>query len=231
MTAAIKSASPLVILMAILRRDIALAWRQGGAGALTLGFFVMALSLFPFGLGSDTALLARTGAALVWVTALFSALLSLDRLFQLDYDDGTLAQIMVSPLSLLLVVFAKAAAHWVAALLPLILITPLTAAMFALPEVNGWALFQSLLIGTPAFSLIGAFAAGLTVAVKRGGALITLIVLPLFVPTLIFGVGMVEAVRVSLINSPAALYLAVTTLVALFISPILTVFALKAAME
>lgn len=219
------------MMWAVFSRDFRLAWRQGGAGALTVGFFVMCLSLFPFGLGSDVILLARVGSALVWISALFAAILSLDRLFQTDFEDGSMAQGFLSPLSPLLWVMAKITAHWMASLMPLVMLGPVVAIFFALPEAEAYSLFWSLLIGTPALSLIGGLAASLTVAVKRGGVLITLLVLPLFVPTLIFGVGMVEAVRVNLLGSPAGLYLAIVTLVAALVAPVFSVLALKIAME
>ena len=224
-------ASPFSLFFRLVRRDVSLAFKAGGIAPLALGFFTIALSLYPFGFGSDPNLLARTGAAVIWVTALFSTLLSLDRLFQIDLEDGTLAQYALSPLSPLLLVIAKVTAHWISSLLPLVLLSPVAAILFNLGVDQAQTLGLTLLVGTPALSLIGALIAGITSAVKRAGALITLLVLPLYIPTLIFGVGAIEAQRLSLEHSPAFLYLGITSLIAALVAPFLTQFTLKAALE
>lgn len=178
----------------LMMRDIGLSYKQGGAAGLVIAFYAVAISLFPFGVGPDSAILARIAGGVLWIAALLSALLSLDRLFQADYEDGTLDALALGPLPLPLVVLAKALAHWLAMLLPLVILSPLFGLMLHLEAQALPTLFLALLIGTPALSLLGAVAAGLTVAVRRGGALIALLVLPLYIPTLIFGVGAVDAV-------------------------------------
>ena len=177
----------------LFRRDLRLALRQGGDTGLVLGFFVLAVVLFPFGVGPEPAVLQRIGAGIVWVAALLAALLSLDRLFQADYQDGGLDLLALSTLPLELAVLAKCAAHWVATGLPLALISPFLAFLVDLDPGAIPILTLSLLIGTPALSLIGSVAAALTLGARRQGVLLSLLVLPLYVPPLVFGAGAVEA--------------------------------------
>lgn len=180
-------------LLALFRRDLALAWAQGGAAGLVLAFYALAVLLFPFGVGPDPAILSRIAAGILWISALLAALLSLDRLFQADYEDGSLDALQLGVLSPGLIALVKALAHWVSTLLPLVIVSPVFGIMLQLEGRPLAILVLGLLLGTPALSFIGAAAAALTVAVRRGGALVALLVLPLYIPPLIFGVAAVEA--------------------------------------
>ena len=182
---------------AIIRRDLRLALRQGGDGAMAVMFFVLAALLFPFGIGPEPELLARVAPGIIWVTALLAALLALDRMFQDDWQDGTLELIRLSPLPLELAVLAKCLAHWIVTGLPVLLATPLVALLLRLDPGIMPLLMASLLIGTPILSLMGSVGAALTLGARRGGVLVSLLVLPLEIPVLIFGVGAADAAAVS----------------------------------
>lgn len=182
--------SPFLTLLA---RDLRLSARSGGSAALALSFFALVATLVPLGVGANLNLLARVGGGILWVGAVLAALLSLDRLFQGDYDDGSLDVVALAPLSLEGAGTAKIAAHWLSTGLPLTLLSPLLALSFNLPAAGTWALFLSLLIGTPAVSAIGAIGASLTLSLKRGGLILPLIILPLLAPAVIFGAGAVSA--------------------------------------
>ena len=172
---------------ALFRRDLTLAFRAGGGFGLGLAFFLLVAVLVPLGVGPDPAVLARIAPGVLWVGALLSCLLTLDRLFALDREDGTLDLLATSPLPMEAVVAVKAAAHWVVTGLPLTLLAPVLGVLLNLaPAGQGW-LVLSLALGTPALSVIGAFGAALTVGLKRGGLLLGLLVLPMYLPTLIFG--------------------------------------------
>lgn len=177
----------------LFRRDLRLALRQGGDTGLVIAFFVLAVVLFPFGVGPEPELLSRAAPGILWVAALLAALLSLDRLFLPDYEDGGLELIALSRLPLELAVLAKCAAHWVSTGLPLAIASPALALIVDLDPRAIATLAASLLIGTPALSLIGAVAAALSLGARRQGVLLSLLVLPLYVPPLIFGAGAVEA--------------------------------------
>ena len=177
----------------VVRRDIHLAMRGGADNAMAVGFFVLAAILFPFGVGPEANVLARIGAGVIWVVALLAAMLSLERLFQADYEDGGLDLLALSPVPLELVVLAKVIAHWLTTGLPLIVVAPVLAVLFNLPGEAFPVLVASMLLGTPTLSLIGAIGAALTVGARRGGILLSLLVLPLYVPVLIFGVAAVDA--------------------------------------
>jgi heme exporter protein B len=179
--------------LALLTRDLRLAWRSGGSAALALAIFALVATLVPLGVGADLKLLARVAGGVLWVAAVLAALLSLDRLFQGDFDDGSLEVIALSPLSLELASFAKILAHWLSTGLPLTLLSPLLALLFNLPAQGTWILFLSLLIGTPAVSAVGAIGASLTLSLRRGGLILPLIILPLLAPVVIFGAGAVAA--------------------------------------
>lgn len=182
--------SPFFVLLI---RDIKLATRSGGGAALALSFFALVATLVPLGVGADLKLLARVAGGVLWVGAVLSALLSLDRLFQGDFEDGSLEVIVLSPLALEMTALAKILAHWLSTGLPLTLLSPLLALMFNLDPAPTLALFLSLLIGTPAVSAVGAIGASLTLSLKRGGLILPLIILPLLSPAVIFGSGAVTA--------------------------------------
>ena len=175
----------------LLSRDIKLAARSGGSAALALSFFALVATLVPLGVGADLHLLTRVAGGVLWVAAVLAALLSLDRLFQGDYEDGSLDLIALSPLPLEMTALAKIAAHWLSTGLPLTLLSPVLALAFNLPVPPTLILFLSLLIGTPAVSAVGAIGASLTLSLKRGGLILPLIILPLLAPVVIFGAGAV----------------------------------------
>ena len=177
---------------ALLRRDLALAVRAGGGFGLSLAFFLILVTLVPFGVGPQSELLGRIAPGILWVGALLACLLSLDRLFQIDWEDGSHDLLAVSPLPMEGVVATKALAHWLTTGLPLTIAAPAFGVLLNLPIPGYLWLFLSLLIGTPALSVIGSFGAALTVGLKRGGLLLSLLVLPLYVPTLIFGAEVVR---------------------------------------
>ncbi len=177
---------------ALLGRDLALALRAGGGFGLALAFFLLVAVLVPLGVGPEGATLGRIAPGILWVGALLACLLSLDRLFALDFEDGSLDLLATSPLPMEGVVAIKALAHWLVTGLPLTAISPVLGVMLNLPGTAFVWLVLSLALGTPALSIIGAFGAGLVVGVKRGGLLLSLLVLPMYVPTLIFGAEVVR---------------------------------------
>ena len=174
-------------MIALLIRDMKLAMRAGGGFGLGLSFFLIVTVLVPFGVGPESALLAKIAPGVLWLGALLACLLSLDRIFALDWEDGSLDLLATSPLPMEGVVTVKALAHWLTTGLPLCLASPLFGLLLSLPSEGYQWLVASLLLGTPALSVIGTFGAALTVGLKRGGLLLSLLVLPLYVPTLIFG--------------------------------------------
>ncbi len=180
------------VFLRLIGRELTLAVRGGIGTLMAVVFFVIAVTLFPLGVGPELGLLSRIAAGAVWVAALLAALLSLDRLFVADHEDGSLEQLMLGVLPLEFVVLAKAVAHWLTTGLPLAAAAPVLALLLNMSVDGLVILIVSLLLGTPILSLIGAVGAALTVGLRRGGALIALLVLPLYVPVLIFGVGAVE---------------------------------------
>jgi len=176
--------------IALLTRDLKLAMRAGGGFGLGLAFFLIVVTLVPFGVGPQSELLAKIAPGILWLGALLACLLSLDRIFALDWEDGSLDLLATSPLPMEGIVTVKALAHWLTTGLPLVLAAPLFGLLLSLPPAGYAPLVLSLLLGTPALSVIGTFGAALTVGLKRGGLLMSLLVLPLYVPTLIFGAEM-----------------------------------------
>jgi heme exporter protein B len=221
----------MVAFIGLFRRDLRLALRHGSDTGIVLGFFVLAIVLFPLGVGPEPAILQRIGAGVVWVAALLAALLSLDRLFQTDHQDGSLEILALSSLPLELAVLAKCAAHWVATGLPLALTSPFLALLFDLDIGAIAVLTLSLLLGTPALSLIGSVAAALTLGARRQGALLSLIVLPLYIPPLVFGAGAVEANASGAGGRAHLLILAALSLAALPLCPWASAAALRQALE
>ena len=205
-------------LAALVLRDIRLAARMGGNAFLGLAFFGAMLTLAPLGIGAQIPLLAAIAAGLLWVAAVLATLLSLDRLFQADYEDGTLDLLAMGPLSLETIAVAKIVAHWLTTGLPLTILSPLAALLFNLPARGIGALVETLAIGTPAISAVGAVGASLTLAIRRGGLILPLIVLPLIAPAVIFGAGEVRA-ALDRIDSGALLFLGAFSLFTLLLSP------------
>ena len=177
-------------MIALLTRDLKLAMRAGGGFGLGLAFFLIVVTLVPFGVGPQSELLAKIAPGILWLGALLACLLSLDRIFALDWEDGSLDLLATSPLPMEGIVTVKALAHWLTTGLPLVLAAPLFGLLLSLPAAGYYPLVLSLMLGTPALSVIGTFGAALTVGLKRGGLLLSLLVLPLYVPTLIFGAEM-----------------------------------------
>ena len=174
-------------MIGLLRRDLALAFRAGGGFGLSLAFFLIFATLVPFGVGPQTGILGTIAPGVLWLGALLACLLSLDRVFQLDWEDGSLDLVATSPLPLEGVAAVKALGHWITTGLPLVVAAPALGVLLNLPGPAYPWLVASLALGTPALSAIGTFGAALTVGIKRGGLLLSLLVLPLYVPTLIFG--------------------------------------------
>jgi heme exporter protein B len=208
--------SPFATLLA---RDISLAARSGGSAALALSFFALVATLVPLGVGADLHLLSRVAGGILWVAAVLAALLSLDRLFQGDFEDGSLDVIALSPLPLELTALAKILAHWLSTGLPLTLLSPLMALLFNLPTPATLILFVSLLVGTPAVSAVGAIGAALTLTLKRGGLILPLIILPLLAPAVIFGAGAVSLALDQLAPQNALGMLAAFAFAAVLLSP------------
>lgn len=179
--------------LALIRRDLTLAWRIGGGASFALIFFLMIVTMTPFAIGPDLNLLARIAPAILWIGAVLATLIGLDRLFQADAEDGSLDLILSGPMPAELVVLAKCIAHWLTTGLPLALAAPLLGLLLALEPAGMASTAATLLAGTPALTFIGAVGAALTASIRRGGLLVAIIVLPLMVPTLIFGVSAANA--------------------------------------
>jgi heme exporter protein B len=215
----------------IVMRDLTLAWRRRADVLSTLFFFVIVVSLFPLGIGPETQLLRSIAPGVVWVAALLASMLSLGRVFANDLQDGTLEQMILTPQPLYLVVMAKVLAQWLVAEVPLILIAPLVGMQFDLAPKTLFILFVSLLIGTPVLSLIGSIGAALTLGLRGGGVLIALLILPLYIPVLIFGAGAVDA-SITGSNTQANIYLLGALLVvSVVFAPWATSAALRISLE
>ena len=217
--------------LTLIRRDMLLAYRQGSAITLSLSFFVIVVVLFPLGVGPELNILARIGPGVLWVGALLACLLTLDRIFQADFEDGSLDLLVIGPLPLEALVLAKVTAHWITSVLPLIIVAPILALTLNMQTEGIWALTVTLLIGTPTLSLIGSVGAALTVGMRRGGVLLSLLILPLYIPILIFGVAAVDAAVAALPVMPHLLLLAGLSLGALVVCPIAAAAALKLALD
>ncbi|MEI8393432.1 MAG: heme exporter protein CcmB [Rhodospirillaceae bacterium] len=215
----------------LVARDLRLALRQGSDATIAVMFFVLCVVLFPFGIGPEPNILARIAAGVIWVSALLAALLSLDRLFQADYEDGSLEQMALSGLPLELVVLAKTMAHWLVTGVPLLLAAPVLALLLGMDGAGFGVLVASLALGTPGLSLIGAIGAALTLGARRGGVLISLLILPLYIPVLIFGAGAIDAALSGLSPRPHLLILAGLLGGALPLAPIAGAAALRQALE
>lgn len=212
---------------AAMKRDLLLAFRHRNDIVNPLAFFLMVAVLFPLGVSPEAKFLAQVAPGVIWVAALLATLLSMDGIFRTDFDDGSLEQMLVSPQSLLLLVLAKVFSHWLISGFCLALMSPLLAMMLFLPPQGLFALVISLLLGTPTLSLIGAIGAGLTVGLRKGGILISLLVLPLYIPVLIFGAGTVQA---GTMGMPIGGYLALLGAV-LVVCMMLAPFAIVAALK
>jgi len=220
-----------VLFLGVIRRDILLAFRRRSDVLTTLFFFVMVVSLFPLGVGPERALLRTMAPGILWVSALLAAMLSLNRLFALDHADGTLEQLVLSSEPLGLIVAAKVLAHWLMSGLPLVLLAPVLALQFDLPGDAVGVLAASLMLGTPVLSLIGAIGAALTLGLRGGGVLLALLVLPLYIPVLIFGSGAVGAQAEGLGSTAHLQLLAGVLAIALALAPWASAAALRLSLE
>ncbi len=223
--------SLLGLLGLVVRRDMLLAMRRRADVLTTLVFFVMVVSLFPLGVGPEPEMLHKMAAGVVWVAALLASMLSLARMFSADHLDGTLEQMLLAPQSLSVLVFGKILAHWMLSGLPLVLIAPVLGLQFGMSFQSLWVLMLVLLLGTPILSMIGAIGAALTLGLRGGGVLVSLLVLPLCIPVLIFGAGAVEAVDAGMTIVPHVALLGAIFLVALVFAPWVTAQALRISME
>lgn len=218
-------------LVALVRRDVLLALRRRAEVLTSLFFFIIVVSLFPLGVGPEPDLLRRMGPGVVWVAALLASMLSLARLFASDYADGTLEQMLLSTLPTSLAVAAKTAAHWLVSGLPLALLSPVLGLQFNLAPPAIGVLAASILLGTPVLSLVGAVGAALTLGIRGGGALLSVLVLPLYVPVLIFGAGAVDASLAGADFSAHFSLLGAYLLFALAFAPWAAAVALRIAVE
>ncbi|MFK7938069.1 MAG: heme exporter protein CcmB [Roseovarius sp.] len=214
-------------MIALLIRDLRLAIRAGGGFGLGLAFFLIVVVLVPFAVGPQTELLSRIAPGVLWMGALLACLLSLDRIFALDWEDGSLDLLAVSPLPMEAAVTIKALAHWLTTGVPLVLVAPALAVLLNLPAQGYVPLVISLALGTPALSVIGTFGAALTVGIKRGGLLLSLLVLPLYVPTLIFGAEVARRGMAGLETTTPLLLLAGITCGAIALLPFASAAVLR----
>ncbi|MCX7897126.1 MAG: heme exporter protein CcmB [Rhodocyclaceae bacterium] len=218
-------------LLSVIRRDLLLALRRKGDALTVLFFFVIVTSLFPLGIGPEANLLRKIAPGILWVAALLATMLGLGRLFAPDHADGTLEQMALSPSPFGLLVMGKIIAHWLTTGMPLVALAPFLGLLFDLPADALFLLTLTLLIGTPLLSLIGAIGAALTLGLRGGGVLLSLLVLPLYVPALIFGAGAVEAQIVGLDASGHLSLLAALLALAVFFAPWAATVALRIALE
>lgn len=222
---------PLAAMAAVFLRDIRVAFRQRQDLLNPLLFFVMVVTLFPLGVSPEVSFLQKSGSGILWVAALLSVLLSLDHLFRHDYDDGTLEQLVLQPQPLFMLVLAKTLAHWVVTGLPLVVLAPVLAVMVHLEGNSVGILCLTLLIGTPVLSLIGSIGAALTLGLRSAGVLLSLLIIPLYIPVLIFGTGTVTAASE---GAPTGAYLALMgafLVLALTLAPFATAAALRISLS
>jgi heme exporter protein B len=216
-------------LLSLLRRDITLALRQGGGAGTALGFLLAVIVLLPIGLGPDQTTLQRIAPGFLWIILLLAVLLSADRIFQLDYDDGSLEIMAMAPVPLEIAALVKALAHWLTTSLPLAIAAPLLGILISLPPAAIPSLMLAMIVGSLSLSLIAAMGAAVTVGLRRGGLLISLLVLPLYIPVLIFGMAASQPSGVGPdIATPSLLILAALALVSLVLSPLASAAALRA---
>ncbi len=217
--------------LAILRRDLRVAMKRKVEVLSGLFFYLVVATLFPLAIGSDLDILRKIAPGILWVGALLSSMLTLGRLFEADWQDGTLEQLVLTPQNLSLLVLAKILAHWLLCSLPLVLMSSILGLMFDLPLDYAWVMMATLLLGTPILSCLGAIASALTLGLRGGGVLISLLVLPLYVPVLVFGTGAVESLAAGLGVQAYFSILLAMLLPALFFSPWACAQALKVALE
>ncbi|MEQ8508976.1 MAG: heme exporter protein CcmB [Rhodospirillaceae bacterium] len=217
--------------LTLIKRDISLSMRHRADTLMVCGFFAITVILYPFGIGPEPGVLERVGAGVLWVTALLAALLSLDHLFADDEQDGALDLLRTAPVSPTVVVAAKIIAHWLTTGLPLTLLAPILGITLQMPASSALPMITALLLGTPTLSLIGAVGAALTLGVRRKGVLLPLVILPLYIPVLIFGVGAVDTAAMGFSNSGPYAVLGGLLLIAAALCPWAAAGALKLTSE
>ncbi|BBL76969.1 heme exporter protein CcmB [Methylomagnum ishizawai] len=217
--------------LALLQRDLLLAFRHRGELVNPLLFFMIVVTLFPLGVSPEEALLRKIAPGVIWIAALLAALFSLENMFRSDFDDGALEQIALSPHPLAVLVLAKVLAHWLVSGLPMLLMAPVLALFLALPGPAVYALEITLLVGTPLLSLIGAIGVALTVGLRRGGVLLTLLVLPLYIPVLIFATNAVAAAAAGMPVEGQLYFLGALLVLALTLAPLATAAALRISLS
>lgn len=215
------------VLFAVFKRDLALAFRQRAELLQPLLFFILVVSLFPLAVGPEPETLRRIGPGVIWVAAILSSLLGMERLFKEDFLDGSLEQLMLSGASMSLVALVKVFAHWLVSIVPLLVLSPLFSLFLNLSEQMYWALFWTLVIGTPILSLIGAIAVGLTVGLQKGGVLLALLLLPIFIPLLIFATSAVDAAYMQLPYNAHLAIIGAMLLLSLALAPFAIAYSLK----
>jgi heme exporter protein B len=215
----------------VLWRDLILAWRHRADVLATLFFFIIVTSLFPLGIGPEPQTLQTIAPGIVWVAALLASMLSLGRIFGNDYQDGTLEQLLLTPQPIFLVVLGKILAHWLVSEVPLVIIAPVLGLQFGLSQNSLLIVVVSLLLGTPVLSLVGAIGAALTLGLRAANVLVAILVLPLYIPVLIFGTGAIQATVNSTPTRPWLLLLGATLVMALVFAPWATSAALKISVE
>lgn len=216
----------------LVARDVVLALRDGGALGTALGFFLIVVTLVPLGLGPDLNLLSKLAPGILWIALLLSALLSLPRIFESDFDDGTLEVLALGPLPMELIVVAKALAHWLMTGLPLVLMAPVLGLLLNLDLTSVPMLVATMLLGSPAVSFLGAVGAALTLKARRSGLLLALLVLPLYVPTLIFGISALAVTDTAVPSvAPSLMILTAISLFALVLGPIASAAAIRAQIQ
>jgi heme exporter protein B len=215
------------VILATIRRELLLALRSPGDVINPLMFFVISISLFPLGGGADTDFLSGIASGVIWVTALLAIMFSMDSLFRADYEDGSLEQLLMSPQPLYFLLLAKVFSHWLLSCLPIIILAPLFAEMLAMPDAGRMPLVLGLLVGTPILCLLGAIGMALTVGLSRSGLLLAVLILPLFIPVLVFGTGMVKAAMGSLPYTGLLSLLGALLIAAICLSPLAIGAALR----
>jgi heme exporter protein B len=221
----------LSFLLTVIRRDLLLAARRRGDWLTSQFFFIMVASMFPLGIGPDPVTLKMIGPGVVWVSALLASLLSLPRLLAEDYRDGSLEQMLLTPQPTVLLALGKALAHWLIYCIPLLVISPILGIQFALPAEAIAILMLSLLIGTPILSLLGSVGAALTLGLRGSGVLLTLLILPLYVPVLIFGAGAVDATLAGTGAESHLSLLGAILVLTLLVAPWIAAMALRVSIE
>ncbi|MAM70686.1 MAG: heme exporter protein CcmB [Gammaproteobacteria bacterium] len=215
------------IVIATLRRELLIAFRSPGDMINPLMFFVIAVTLFPLGVGSDKAFLSEIASGVIWVTALLAVMLSMDSLFRSDYEDGSLEQLLLSPQPIYFIILAKVAGHWLISGLPLVILAPVLASMLALPQQSLLPLLAGLMLGTPILTLLGAIGMALTVGLSRSGLLLAVLILPLYIPVLVFGTGLVDSAQGGMGISGLLALLGAMLVLAVCLAPLAIVAALR----